>query len=161
MLPPDWPITSAISASVPGRFGAVTLMSAGKRCGLSGSTSHATSIHRSCSNSLRRGEWIWNQWEVPTLSRNLEAMSGFVEGSYKIWPGLFVASRIDRLGFGRLPIAANARPTWDAPVTRLETGVGYYIRRNFLAKAAYQHNWRDGGLVKNLGLTAFQLHFWL
>ena len=35
--------------------------------------------------------------------------------------------------------------TWDAPVTRLETGVGYYIRRNLLAKGTYQHNWRDGG----------------
>jgi hypothetical protein len=108
-----------------------------------------------------RGELIWNHWEVPTLARNLEAMSGFLEGSYKISPGFFVASRLDRLGFGRLPIAADARPTWDAPVTRIETGVGFYIRRNFLAKAAYQHNWRDGGLVRSLGLTAFQLHFWL
>ena len=38
--------------------------------------------------------------------------------------------------------------TWDAPVTRLETGAGYYIRRNLLAKGAYQHNWRDGGLSR-------------
>ena len=50
----------------------------------------------------------------------------------------------------RLQRAARHRSeprTWDAPVTRLETGAGYYIRRNLLAKGTYQHNWRDGGPV--------------
>ena len=51
--------------------------------------------------------------------------------------------------------------TWDAPITRLETGAGYYIRRNLLAKGTYQHNWRDGGPVRSRGLFAAQLHFWL
>jgi len=51
--------------------------------------------------------------------------------------------------------------TWDAPVTRLESGAGYYIRRNLLAKGTYQYNWRDGGLVRTRGLFAAQLHFWL
>jgi hypothetical protein len=109
---------------------------------------------------LLRGELIWNQWQVPTLSHTLDATSGFVEGRYKISPAMFVASRIDRLGFGELPSASRSR-TWDAPVTRLETGVGYYIRRNLVAKAAYQHNWRDGGGITSLGLFAAQLHFWM
>ena len=95
---------------------------------------------------MLRGELIWNRWQVPTLSRTLDATSAFVEGRYKISPGVFVASRIDRLGFSELPSSTDAA-SWDAPVTRLETGVGYYIRRNLLAKGAYQHNWRDGGLV--------------
>ena len=106
------------------------------------------------------GELIWNRWQVPTLSRTLDAASGFVEGRYKISPGLFVASRIDRLAFSKLPAAA-APLSWDAPVTRLESGAGYYIRRNLIAKTAYQHNWRDGGLVRSRGLFAVQLHFWL
>ncbi len=109
---------------------------------------------------LVRGELIWNQWQVPTLAHSLDATSGFVEGSYKVSPGFFVASRFDRLNFGALPSSLNS-PTWDAPVTRLETGAGYYIRRNFLAKLAYQHNWRDGGLIRSKGLVALQLHFWL
>ena len=110
---------------------------------------------------LLRGELIWNQWQVPTLSPALEATSAFLEGRYKISPGLFVASRIDHLGFATLPSASGGALSWDAPVTRLETGAGYYIRRNLLAKAAYQYNWRDGGLVRNLGLFAVQFHFWL
>jgi hypothetical protein len=109
---------------------------------------------------ILRGELIWNQWQVPTIVRNLEATSAFVEGTYKVWPGLFVASRIDRLSFSELP-STQGSLTWDAAVTRLETGVGYYVRRNLLARAAYQHNWRDGGLVRSRGLFALQLHFWL
>ena len=107
-----------------------------------------------------RGELIWNQWQVPTLSSTLDATSMFVEGRYKISPGVFVATRLDRLGFSTLA-STFGRQTWDAPVTRLETGAGYYIRRNLLAKGSYQHNWRDGGFVRSLGLFAAQLHFWL
>ncbi len=109
---------------------------------------------------LVRGELIWNQWQVPTISSDLDAMSAFVEGSYKVSPGFFVAGRIDRLGFGELP-SSLGNATWDASVTRLETGVGYYLRRNFLGKMTYQHNWRDGGPVRSRGLVALQLHFWL
>jgi hypothetical protein len=109
---------------------------------------------------LVRGEIIWNRWHVPTLVQSLDASSAFVEGSYKLVPGLFVAGRLDRLGFGRLPSSLPAS-TWDAALTRLETGVGYYVRRNLLAKGAYQHNWRDGGLIRSRGLMAVQLHFWL
>jgi hypothetical protein len=38
---------------------------------------------------LVRGELIWNQWQVPTLSHSLDAASGFVEGTYKVSPGFF------------------------------------------------------------------------
>jgi hypothetical protein len=109
---------------------------------------------------LVRGELIWNQWQVPTISSNLDAMSAFVEGSYKVSPGFFVAGRIDRLGFGELR-SSLGNATWDASVTRLETGIGYYLRRNFLGKMTYQHNWRDGGPIRKRGLVALQLHFWL
>jgi hypothetical protein len=109
---------------------------------------------------LLRGEAIWNQWQVPTLSQNLNATSMFVEARYKMLPGVFVAGRLDHLGFGDLRLASGSR-TWDAPITRLETGLGYYLRRNLLAKGAYQHNWRDGGPIRSRGMIAVQLHFWL
>jgi hypothetical protein len=109
---------------------------------------------------LVRGEVIWNRWQVPTLSQDLRAASSFVEGRYKILPGVFVAGRLDRLSFGTLRLAAGER-TWDAPVTRVESGLGYYVRRNLLAKGTYQHNWREGGLVRSRGLVAMQLHFWM
>lgn len=110
---------------------------------------------------MLRGEVIWNRWQVPTLAPSLDATSAFLEGRYKISPGLFVASRIDRLGFSTLTSATLERLTWDAPLTRLESGVGYYIRRNLVAKGTYQHNWRNGGRVRSRGLLSAQLHFWM
>jgi hypothetical protein len=107
------------------------------------------------------GEFIWNRWQVPTIAPTLDATSGFVEGRYKVSPGFFVASRIDHLGFNELTSSSLGTRTWDAPVTRLESGAGYYIRRNLLAKGTYQYNWRDGGLVRKRGLFAMQLNFWL
>ena len=57
---------------------------------------------------LVRGEVIWNQWQVPTLSQTLDASSVFVEGRYKIFPGMFVAGRVDRLSFSELRSAGSA-----------------------------------------------------
>jgi hypothetical protein len=130
--------------------------------GTSRSMQHALGLDAEYSRDhwVVRGELIWNRWQVPTLSRTLDATSGFVEGRYKISPGIFVASRIDHLGFSELASSIGTR-TWDAPITRLETGAGYYIRRNLVAKGTYQHNWRDGGPVTSRGLFAAQLHFWL
>jgi hypothetical protein len=128
----------------------------------SGQTQHALGVDAEYSRDywMVRGEVIWNRWQVPTLSQDLTAASLFVEGRYKIVPGMFVAGRVDRLTFSRLSTTGQNRP-WDAPVTRIETGVGYYLRPNLLAKGAYQHNWRDGGQVRTRGLLAAQLQFWL
>jgi hypothetical protein len=138
------------------------LSTATLRAGTAGSAQQALGADAEYSRDhwMLRGELIWNRWQVPTLTRRLDATSAFLEGRYKISPGVFVASRIDRLSFNELAASFETR-SWDAPVTRLEAGVGYYIRRNLLAKGTYQHNWRDGGGVTSLGLFAAQLHFWL
>jgi hypothetical protein len=138
------------------------LASATMMPGASRSKQHAFGLDAEYSRDhwMVNGEFIWNRWQVPTLSGTLDATSAFVEGRYKISPGMFVAGRIDRLGFSELASSSGAR-TWDAPVTRFEAGAGYYIRRNLLAKGTYQHNWRDGGTVTSRGLFAAQLHFWL
>ena len=160
----QWKPSAALTLGGSAASGAyvadAALASATMLGGTSRSNQHALGIDVDYSRDhwMVRGEVIWNRWQVPTLTRTLDAASGFVEGRYKISPGVFVAGRIDRLGFSELPSSARSR-TWDAPVTRLETGVGYYIRRNLLAKAAYQHNWRDGGQVTQpravRGATAF------
>lgn len=109
---------------------------------------------------LVRGEAVLNQWRMPTLSGTLRASSVFGEARYKIRPGAYVAGRIDHLGFSRLQAGGQYLP-WDAPVTRVETGVGYYLRHNWLAKVAYQQNWRDAGFVRRSGFLAAQLQGWL
>ena len=89
----------------------------------------------------------------------LSALATYVEGRYKIRPGLYAAARVDHLGFSEVT-GSLGRETWDAPVTRIEIGGGYSILRNLLLKLSCQHNTRDGGRVTTLNLGAAQLVYW-
>lgn len=97
--------------------------------------------------------------QAPFITTPARAVSASVEGRYKIRPGLYVASRFDRLTFNTLVGSSGAR-TWEAPVWRIETGVGYSLQHNLLLKLAYQHNERDGGRVPIVTLGAAQLVYW-
>jgi hypothetical protein len=111
-----------------------------------------------------RIETLWSNWTIPLAGAvdarmPLEAMATSVEAKYKIRPGLYAAARLDRLGFSEIA-GTDGVETWDAPVTRTEVGAGYSLQRNLILKLAYQHNARDAGAVRRLGLLAAQLHFW-
>lgn len=108
---------------------------------------------------LVRVETIWSQWRLPTLVTPLSALTTSVEGRYKIRPGLYVAARGDHLSFSEIT-GASRTTTWDAPVSRLEVGAGYLLRRNLQVKLAWQHNERDGGRVRRLSLTALEVGYW-
>ena len=71
----------------------------------------------------------------------------------------------------RAPIASASRELrgdasgepplpWDAPVTRVEAGVGYYLQRNLVVRATAQRNWRDGGRVHDRTFLSAQLAYW-
>ena len=160
---PSPALTLGGSAATGAYVADAALASATLMSGTAHSTQQALGLDAEISRDhwMVAGEFIWNRWQVPTIVQTLDATSGFVEGRYKLSPGFFVASRIDYLGFNELTSPLLGTRTWDAPVTRLESGAGYYIRRNLLAKGTYQYNWRDGGLVRTRGLFAAQLHFWL
>jgi hypothetical protein len=155
-------VTLGTSASYGAYVADAALANATLLTGTGGSAQRALGVDGELSGGhwLLRGEFIRNTWQIPTLSGALGVSSLSVEGRYKVLPGLYAAGRVDRLSFDELRFATHTG-TWDAPVTRLETGLGYYLRPNLLAKAAYQHNWRDGGPVRKRGLFATQLHFWL
>jgi hypothetical protein len=106
-----------------------------------------------------RSEAIWSRWESPMLARSLRSLGVTAEGRYKILPGLYAAARVDHLGFSHIDDPLGA-VSWDAPVWRVETGVGYTPVRHLLVKLAYQHNWRDGGRVRERSLGTAQLVLW-
>ena len=105
---------------------------------------------------LVRGEFIASQWRLPYLGTPVTARSGFVEGRWRVRPRWFIAGRADRLTFSTFSGGA----TWDAPVTRVEAGAGWYFQRNLVAKIAAQHNWRDGGRVRERTFVSAQILFW-
>ena len=51
------------------------------------------------------------------------------------WLGLYVAARADHLAFNRVQGALMRLP-WEAPVTRLEVGGGYYLLRNVIVRSS-------------------------
>ena len=114
---------------------------------------------------LVRFESIVSAWRIPTIrtpaiDEPLRALSTSVEGRYKIVPGLYAAARVEHLGFSDLVGSTSTLP-WDAPVTRVEVGTGYSLQRNLLLKISYQHNTRDGGVLRRIeNLGAGQLVFW-
>jgi hypothetical protein len=113
---------------------------------------------------LVRAETVWSQWKLPELGAPvidtpLTALSTYVEGRYKVRPGLYIAGRIDHLGFN--DIVGSAGPqSWEAPVTRVEIGAGYSLQRNVLLKVSVQHDARDGGRVTHATLPAVQIVYW-
>jgi hypothetical protein len=111
-----------------------------------------------------RAEAVWSRWSLPALDETrieepLDALGLFAEARYKLRPGLFVAARAERLAFTEVPSTVGPR-TWDAPVTRVEAGAGFSPRRHVLLKASWQHNWRDGGTVRENALVAGQVVLW-
>jgi hypothetical protein len=113
---------------------------------------------------LVRFETILSQWKLPLvrtpfIPSPLESAGTSIEGRYKIRPGLYAAARLDHLGFSEVT-GTQRTATWDAPVTRFEIGGGYSLQRNLLLKFEYQHDSRDGGLVRTFNPIAAQLVYW-
>ena len=116
---------------------------------------------------LVRAESILSQWTVPSVAAPvidspLAAVGLFVEAQYKLRPGFYVAGRADHLGFSDITGTLDGgRPTpWDFPVTRIEVGGGYSLRRNMVAKVAYQHNRRENPFDRRTRFVAAQLVYW-
>ncbi len=127
-------------------------------------TAYGADLEYSRGYWLIRGETIVSQWRLPIvrapfLPSPLQSDGNFVEGRYKLRPGLYVAARVDHLGFSEVT-GTTRTDTWDAPVTRLEIGGGYSLQRNLVLKVEFQHDARDGGLVKVANPVAAQLVYW-
>jgi hypothetical protein len=113
---------------------------------------------------LLRSEVIWSDWDMPAvraplITSPLDSRAVMVEGVYKFAPGFWAAARFDDLAFSDVQATAGVF-TWDAPVRRLEVGVGYAVHRYVHVKAAWQRNRRDGGAVHRQDFIAGQVLLW-
>jgi len=118
----------------------------------------------SAGHLILRGEAVLSRWRLPAIDATrieapLGALGLFAEARYKLRPGLYVASRVERLTMAELASSFGPR-SWDAPVTRVELGGGWSPARHVLLKTSWQHNWRDGGRVRENDLVAAQVLLW-
>jgi hypothetical protein len=113
---------------------------------------------------ILRGEGVWTRWKLPPLEETrieapVGAFGAYAEVRYKLKPGLYLAGRVEHLGFAEVASELGVQ-TWDADVTRIEAGAGYSPVRPLVLKASWQHNWRDGGRVRENDLVAVQVLLW-
>ena len=112
---------------------------------------------------ILRAEGVWSRFDVPLLApattRHLDALGLMLEARFKIAPGFYAAARADHLGFSMVESPYGSFP-WDAPVTRLEAGLGYSPWRQVLLKVSVQHNRRDAGRIRQRDFLAGQLVLW-
>jgi hypothetical protein len=116
---------------------------------------------------LVRGELVWSRWDIPfwvepAEGNTVRALASWIEGRYRLTPRIYVAARADRLGFSDITGEAfPAEPApWDAPVTRLEGGGGYYLQRNLVVRAVAQWNRRHGGRIETKTFYSTQVAWW-
>ena len=113
---------------------------------------------------LLRTEWFHSAFTLPIAAAtplHLGTHAGFVEGRYRFGARWQVGARAERLRFARVEGSTLRGPTpWDADVDRVEAAVAYRVTTTAEIKVAWQHNWRDGGRVRERGFPAIQLLYW-
>jgi hypothetical protein len=125
---------------------------------------HGLDVEYARGHTLVRAEAVLSQWRIPIPAGTgapvpLRATAVAVEGRYTLRPGAYAAARAEHLTFNH--ITGSTGPVrWEAPVSRIEIGGGYYLQRNLVARASLQINHRDGGRVTRARLLAGQLQYW-
>ena len=125
---------------------------------------YGTDLEYSRDHWMIRADAVMSDFSIPALQAPLipdplRAAAFSLEGRYTVFPGIYVAARGEHLAFSRIA-GATRIDEWDAPVTRVEVGGGYYLQRNLIARLSVQVNRRNGGRVQALTLPAIQLLYW-
>jgi len=127
-------------------------------------TSWGVDAEYSIGHFLARAELVTARWRLPivgpeSIREPLTSAGLAVEGRYRVWPGITLGARIDRLGFGKID-SVYGRQAWDAPVTRFEGGVAWAATRNLIVRSSVQYDTRTRGGVRSATLPALQATLW-
>lgn len=84
------------------------------------------------------GEFWANHFDTPVRSNGLDNQSYYGQLVYSFIPGWDASVRYDAMRFNEVTNSAGQNVTWDAPVDRWETGVGYHVSRELVVKGVVQ-----------------------
>ena len=113
--------------------------------------------------SYKRENWnlnaevIFNKFESPRISEDLETTGYYLEAQY-FWERRFYgAMRIGGLIFGDVSPINGSNTSWDEDIDRLEFGLGYYLNEDILTKLFVQNNSSNNESLKD-NLFGLQLN---
>jgi hypothetical protein len=115
---------------------------------------------------LLRGEWLHSRFTLPLAAEagtalSLSSTGAFLEGRYRLHPRWQLGLRAERLDFSRIAHPLTDGPTtWDAPVSRAEAALGLRVTRQLEVRLGWQHNWRDGGRIRERGMPVGGVLYW-
>lgn len=141
------------------------LLPPGDRAGDYRQRALAADVEVSGGRWLARGEVLHSRWRVPPLTgeadaRRLGSTAWWGEARVRLMAGLDLAVRGERLGFSTVTAATGDQP-WEAPVTRVESGLAFVPFRHVRVKLGAQRNRRPlGGRVRHDTLLAAQVAVW-
>lgn len=120
----------------------------------------AADAEYSAGHTQLRAEAMLSRWDAPTVrpEKPLRGSGFLLEARQTLRPGFYAAARLEGVFFDELR-SRQLTDTWDARVLRVEAGLGYNLRRDLRLKASYQHNWRDGGPLREDRLLAAKATF--
>ncbi len=131
----------------------------------SGASQHVVGVDAEAGQGhwLVRAEWFRSTFTVPITAAPLRFGSGvgMIEGRYRFGARWQAGARVERLRFDRVRGATSQLLTpWDADVDRVEAALSYRATASTEIKAGWQHNWRDGGRIRERGFAAIQFLVW-
>ncbi len=84
------------------------------------------------------GELWGNHWDTPVRENGLDNQTYYAQLVYSFMAGFDASVRYDAMRFNKVTNGAGQDVTWDAPVDRWETGVGYHVSRELIVKGVAQ-----------------------
>ena len=99
---------------------------------------------------------VYNRWEYPTISDNLDVLGYYAEIKYTVLPRWYIAGRINQLIFSQIE-AYESKEGWDHDVFQIEAGIGYAVDRNTLVKAVFKETSIHGITKESNSMIALQL----
>lgn len=99
---------------------------------------------------------LYNRWEYPNVSDDLNVFGYYAETKYTFRPRWFVAVRINQMLFSNITVD-GIKQRWDHNVFQVEGGLGFAIDRNTTVKAVYKETAVYGTGQKSNSMFALQL----
>ena len=97
-----------------------------------------------------RGELLFDRWQLARVSPDPTDLSFYLEGKYKLLPGLAAAAR-----YGRIDFSTVQGQPWDYDIQRWQFGVMYQPARRFELRGEFMLN-KGGKADPNDNLFALQ-----